>query len=255
MAHKLDKPKGKVTMNPDVIYDRVRKMMEMRHNMSDEEIMRHIHVSISMGNRKTGDIPSVSLIPIEDCGNCKACKDMCYDVRNDCRQDLPSVMKSRAKNSRLAHHFRSIYFSEIGHWLSFYKVPAFRWHIGGDILDEDYLIRMIDIANAHKGTIFFAFTKMFTLVNKVYEDCGCEFPENMKIIFSAWPGQEMHNPHNFPTANLLFTEDFAKSMGYDCVTTAHEGAIWCPGDCTNCLVEKKGCMHMKPGDEVIFQAH
>lgn len=42
-----------------------------------------LHVKISEGNTKLGAIPSVSLIPVMDCGNCAICAKSCYDLRND----------------------------------------------------------------------------------------------------------------------------------------------------------------------------
>ena len=35
--------------------------------------VENLHISISVGNTKLGAIPSVSLLPVIDCGNCKVC--------------------------------------------------------------------------------------------------------------------------------------------------------------------------------------
>lgn len=47
------------------------------------ENVSDLHVKISDGNTKLGAIPSVSLIPVMDCGNCAICSKSCYDLRND----------------------------------------------------------------------------------------------------------------------------------------------------------------------------
>lgn len=47
------------------------------------ENVSDLHVKISEGNSKLGAIPSVSLIPVMDCGNCVICAKSCYDLRND----------------------------------------------------------------------------------------------------------------------------------------------------------------------------
>lgn len=47
------------------------------------ENVSDLHVKISDGNNKLGAIPSVSLIPVMDCGNCAICAKSCYDLRND----------------------------------------------------------------------------------------------------------------------------------------------------------------------------
>lgn len=41
------------------------------------ENVENLHVNISDGNKKLGAIPSVSLIPVMDCGNCAICAKSC----------------------------------------------------------------------------------------------------------------------------------------------------------------------------------
>ena len=177
-----------------------------------------LHVYIAKGNSKTGDaVPSVSLIPVYNCPNCKACQKLCYDLRNDCC--YPGCRAKRAMNAAILEADRDRYFKEISEAASMQRF--FRWHIGGDIINADYLI-----------------------VND-YLDAK-ELPKNLHIIFSAWVGQEMDNRHNMPTSNPLFA---------DGSTTAHDGAVYCSGNCTECARTGCGCWTMKSGDEVIFPAH
>lgn len=154
------------------------------------ENVSDLHVKISEGNNKLGAIPSVSLIPVMDCGNCAICAKSCYDLRND--MIYKEVIKTRAINSAILHEDPERYFKEIDGYLDYRFPRAFRFHIGGDIQNKWYLDKMCDIARKHKDTKFLAFTKMFDVCNE-YLDEGNVIPENMHILFSGWLGLKMDN--------------------------------------------------------------
>lgn len=146
------------------------------------ENVSDLHVKISDGNNKLGAIPSVSLIPVMDCGNCAICAKSCYDLRND--MIYKEVIKTRAINSAIYHEDPNRYFKEIDGYLDYRYPRACRFHIGGDIQDKWYLDKMCEIARKHKDTKFLAFTKMFDVCNE-YLDEGNVIPENMHILFSG----------------------------------------------------------------------
>lgn len=98
------------------------------------ENVSDLHVKISDGNTKLGAIPSVSLIPVMDCGNCAICSKSCYDLRNDLI--YKEVIKTRAINSAILHEDPERYFKEIDGYLDYRFPHAFRFHIGGDIKDK-----------------------------------------------------------------------------------------------------------------------
>lgn len=75
------------------------------------ENVENLHVKISEGNSKLGAIPSVSLIPVMDCGNCAICAKSCYDLRNDLI--YKEVIKTRSINSAIYHEDPERYFKEI----------------------------------------------------------------------------------------------------------------------------------------------
>ena len=156
------------------------------------ENVSDLHVKISDGNTKLGAIPSVSLIPVMDCGNCAICAKSCYDLRNDFI--YKEVIKTRAINSAIYHEDPERYFKEIDDYLNYRYPRAFRFHIGGDIQDKWYLGKMCEIARKHNDTKFLAFTKMFDVCNE-YIDEGNVIPENMHILFSGWLGLKMDNHH------------------------------------------------------------
>lgn len=146
------------------------------------ENVSDLHVKISDGNNKLGAIPSVSLIPVMDCGNCAICAKSCYDLRNDFI--YKEVIKTRAINSAIYHEDPERFFKEIDDYLNYRYPRAFRFHIGGDIQNKWYLDKMCEIARKHKDTKFLAFTKMFDVCNE-YLDDGNVIPERTCTSYSA----------------------------------------------------------------------
>lgn len=225
----------------ETIRKRVQKMLAFREEVDVE----NAHVKLSFENRKTGaQVPSVSLIPIADCGaNCKVCRRGCYDIRNVCLWS--SVQLSRATNSAIYHNDPEKYFGEIQHAVKFYR--AFRWHIGGDIVDHTYLSEMVRIANITPACEFLCFTKQYELINSYIDTYG-GVPKNLHIIFSDWRGAKFDNPHNLPISSPLWPDG---TKGPHCT----EKALHCPGNCTECAETNSGCWSLKNGETVLFDAH
>ena len=141
----------------DAIRKRVQSMLEFRNEVNVTEA----HVKFSYDNRKTGAlVPSVSLIPVADCGNCAVCAKGCYDVRNVCFQK--TVQKSRANNSAILREDPGKYWREIEQRISCLRF--FRFHVGGDIKDYSYFVNMVGIAVRNPHCEILAFTKMYDIV-------------------------------------------------------------------------------------------
>lgn len=233
-------PKNISPIKIETMKTRLAKMVNQANTYAQD--LENVHVYISSGNSKTGfAVPSVSLIPVKDCGNCATCSRLCYDLRNDLWR--PSVQVTRAQNSALAHNAIDRYFFEIKQACKAFRF--FRWHIGGDILNAAYLAGVLDVALYNPHCTFLIFTKRYDLIN-AYVANGGEVPANLQIIFSDWPGANMVNPYNFPTSSPVFA---------DGSTAAPANAIDCPGDCSNCAVMGSGCWTLKRGQGVIFAAH
>ena len=64
----MNKRNSYYEMNRDVFKNFVARGRESVKSVG--EAFRKKHVFISQGNKKVGDIPSVSLFPVIDCGNC-----------------------------------------------------------------------------------------------------------------------------------------------------------------------------------------
>jgi len=227
-------------ISSEAIKNRINKMLEYRNGINVESA----HVKLSFGNRKTGAlVPSVSTIPIVDCGNCKVCSKGCYDIKHVCI--YPNVQISRANNSAILQQDRKRFFAEIEAQVRFYAF--FRWHVGGDIKDLDYLDNVVRIARNIPTCQFLIFTKMYDLVNNYISSNG-ELPNNLHLIFSDWRNAEFDNPFNLPISSPIW-EDGTKGAH----TT--NKTFLCSGYCEECARINQGCWNAKKGDTILFEAH
>lgn len=89
-------------------------------------------------------------------------------------------------------------------------------------------------------TQFLVFTKAFAVVN-AYENVRA-LPSNLAVIFSAWPGMRIDNPHRHCIAWMQDgTED-----------RVPKDAVECPGNCENCGI----CFRLpKLRRDVVFHKH
>lgn len=196
-------------------------------------------ISISYGNRKMESIPSVSLPPIITCKNCATCAQKCYAAKL-CRI-YPSVKNAYEKNLDILTRDRNTYFDQIK--TAAKMTSFFRWHVSGDIIDIDYLHRMVKIAREIKTTNFLVFTKNYDVVNEYFTNH--KKPSNFKIIFSLpFNGAIIDNPHNLPTAAVI-------------IKGSEPGKTWkiCGGNCTNCACKGIGCWELKKGNTIAFYEH
>lgn len=191
-------------------------------------------ISISDGNTKLGSIPNISLLPGTDCGNCTLCIKDCYAMKPV--RMYPKTRAAWAKNSNLAKTDRVEYFKAILAWITLNQPEFFRWHVGGDILDQDYLEWMHIVARSSPSTKFLCFTKMYHL------DFS-RLPSNLVVVASMWPGLKSHkNIEHLPKA---WMQDGTE-------TRVPEDAIPCPGLCEDCGM----CWSLpRLGVDVVFKRH
>lgn len=207
--------------------------------MTKRIVENELKVSISKGNSKMGAVPSVSLPPIVTCKNCSSCSKDCYAAK--LARLRPSVRDAWQRNLTIVTKDRESYFTQV-------KAAAmitrfFRWHVSGDILDIDYLDRMVKLARDLKGTEFLAFTKNYEDVNEYFRNH--KKPANLHLIFSLpFDGAKIDNPHNLPTAAVIF-------KGQE---PAPEYKI-CGGNCTECACRGVGCWQLKKGETIAFNKH
>lgn len=197
-------------------------------------------ISISKGNSKLGQIPSVSLPAITTCRQC-ACSKICYAKKLE--RLRPTVRKAYQKNLDVLIHDPDTYWREVEAAIMMSRF--FRFHVGGDIPHYDYLVKMVEIAVRNPHCEILCFTKRYEFVNH-FVDTGNRIPANLHLIFSAWPGTPMDNPHRFPVAYVRFK---------DGLTLAPAGAQECGGNCTDCACTDGGCWTLNYGEAVVFNEH
>ena len=195
-------------------------------------------VSISKGNSKMGYIPSVSLPPVVTCASSCTCAKKCYAAKL-CRL-YPTVRKAYARNLDILKNNMDDYFTQVKAAAMVNKY--FRFHVSGDIYDMNYLDRMVKLANELPGTTFLAFTKQYNFINNYLQYAA--IPDNLKIIFSEWPGMDMDNPYNLPVAHVIFKNQ----------VPADDWKI-CGGNCTECACRGVGCWELKKGEHIAFYEH
>lgn len=196
-------------------------------------------VSISNGNRKMGQIPSVSLPPVITCKNCSTCAKKCYAAKL-CRI-YKSVREAYNNNLEILKADRDSYFLQVKAAATMSRY--FRFHVSGDIIDSDYLDRMVKIARELKGTEFLAFTKNYEDVNAYFETH--KKPRNLHLIFSLpFTGATINNPHNLPTAAVI-------------MKGSEPDPNWkiCGGNCSECACQGVGCWELKKGETIAFYEH
>lgn len=188
-----------------------------------------------------GNIPSVSLPSIVTCIKC-GCNRICYAHRIE--KIRPPVRQAYLHNWNLYKSNKEVYWREIEATIMLSRF--FRFHVSGDIPDQDYIHRMIDIANRNQHCEILCFTKKFDICNKEISERKGELPKNLHLIYSGWKGLKMKNPYNLPEAHVRYR---------DYSTTAREDAIECGGNCVECAITDSGCWVLKNGEQVVFNQH
>ena len=149
-----------------------------------------------------------------------------------------TVKNAWDNNFELLKTDREKYFQDIKDFLSKSRRKPyhfFRWHVSGDIMDQDYLENMKGIAKEYPDMNFLAFTKRYDL------DFS-DLPKNLAVVFSAWPDWPLPE-HSLPVA---WMQDGTETR-YD-----EDKTLECPGNCETCGM----CWSLKKIDrDVIFHKH
>lgn len=199
-------------------------------------------VHISPGNSKMGAIPSVSLPAGETCRHDAPCFRKCYARRLEAFRQ--TVHDSYVENLVTLIQDPATYWREVEGAVMMNRF--FRFHVSGDIPNEDYFRHMIDIADRNPHCEILCFTKKYEIVNDCITENGGFLPVNLHLIFSAWKGLEMQNPYELPEAHIRFK---------DGTTTARPDAIPCSGNCTDCAKHEGGCWRLKLGEQLVIKEH
>lgn len=200
-----------------------------------------LHVTISGGNVKMGDVASVSLLPFLTCpARCHStCAGKCYAAK--IANLRKNVMESYAKNTALAHKYSALYWHEVNKACA--GVRFFRFHVSGDIINYEYFENMVKCAKNNVHCEMLAFTKNYEVVNK-WIDNNSDLPENLHVLFSGWANLKPINPHNLPETNVI-------------LKGAAPAENWkiCGGNCFDCGCRGLGCWQAVKGDVIAFHEH
>lgn len=196
-------------------------------------------ITISKGNRKMGEIKSVSLPPVVTCAEGCTCAKKCYAMKM-CRI-YKNVKASYDKNLSIYETNPNEYWQQVEDAMCTSRF--FRMHVAGDIPTYKYLLEMIFVVAHNPWCDILVFTKRYDFVNR-WLDEGGELPSNLHLIFSEWEGMEMNNPHNLPVAHVIFKGEEPK-----------ENWNICSGNCLECAKKKANCWSLGNGEHVAFHEH
>lgn len=174
-------------------------------------------IHIIRGNTKIGNTANISLPPVSGCVNSLLCQDKCYAVKF--YQMYPEVKRAWDANLKEVTENSNYYFEQVRRYLLRYRPRYFRWHVAGDILDQNYFDNMQEIAEDYYFVNFVCFTKNYEL------RIGA-LPPNLSLIVSIWPGipfPKRYEGHVLPMAFLEVKEE-TRATNY----------IKCRGFCETC---------------------
>jgi len=184
--------------------------------MSYDEI-----VSLSPGNSKLGRIWSISLPPLVTCAVDAPCRKHCY--ARFCYCLYPNTKKAWDNNllsfcKSPLNFFRALK-DEFG---KHKKREFFRFHIGGDIVNDTYFRWLCDFCYWFPETNVMAYTKKHEYFNFI------DLPKNLSLCASFWP--------NWGNAALILPR-FNRVWMRPVKGTEHripKNAFECPGKCSSC---------------------
>ena len=201
--------------------------------------MNQQKVSISLGNRKMGEIPSVSLPACVTCNPDAPCFKECYAAK------IERIYKTAAaaynRNLDILNTDWNSYWEQVRRAVSMARY--FRFHVSGDIPNAAYFKEMVITARKYPNTTILVFTKQYSIVNH-YIDVFGALPNNLKVIFSNWGAWKCNNPYNLPQCEVIFKGE----------KPADQWKI-CGGNCTECACAGIGCWELKNNETIAIYKH
>lgn len=235
-----------------------------------------LHVAISQGNMKLGNIPQFNTLPGDEplklkngqvltnikgtCGGCCTdCKASCYAIRSACLHHNATI-KAWGGNTVIARTDPKKVKKEIKEFCQKNIVKYFRFHTSGEFESIEQIKLYCEICNEIDDVIFYVYTKRFDLIYKYFVIEGNELPDNFIINLSEWHGniEEFkrncrYNTSFFDKLNVFAYDDNCEKAAYASTLvhcpaidkTGHETGITC-AQCRRC---------MKHGSKTAVYAH
>ena len=180
--------------------------------------------------------PGITCSPGVPCFNSGCYARKFYNLRTTCKLAWDH-------NYRLVQLERNFYFTSIGVAIARANIKLFRWHVSGDLIDMDYLVRMNALARTLPKVKFLAFTKQYGIIEQFITD-ESDQAENLSIVISTWPGLMIP-----PALDHLPTAWMRDPVKPD--VRIPEKATECDGGCEKCGL----CWGLKHGESVVFDKH
>ena len=202
-----------------------------------------LHVSFS-GNDKTGSVMALNLPVEKSCDHRCECYDKkkCYACGGHYNRGSNQVGYAENLAFFLTHTSEEFIQAVVDDVKENGTSRLFRWFTCGDILNERFLVCMIEIAKRLKHIRFWTYTKKYKIVNNFVSCNGLDsIPENLVIIYSHWMNEDgsyfpMENPYEFPTSEFIpfGREDLIDTVSHLCPCSnpmSHEKCATCENPC------------------------
>lgn len=200
-----------------------------------------MHLRVSPGNSKIGDVPNISLAPVRSCGDVP-CVDKCYALNTYRR--WTTVRKAWDNNLDYYLMDPQAFFAEVEEHFAGMNSSRFRLFVGGDFPDKRFFKNVVRVAKKFPLVSILAFTKRYGSV----PPNPSALPSNLNIILSIWPGLEIPEAaRNYPTAWLSCDERFDPYYGKG------SSYIKCRSKCGECGYRCWGVA--SPQLPVVFDLH
>lgn len=195
---------------------------------------------VSRGNTKLGNCVNISFPPVVTCCKDAPCIKECYALKHAYAL-YKNVKAAWDGNLKLWLEEPGEFQKQFWDYLGRTRCKMCRINVGGDIPDEAFLAMVAATATRFPKIKFLAFTKKYDLI----DGYKSKFPENLRIVLSAWPGYKLPKrlQKKFPVAWMLDKDNLDKRIP--------EGTTVCPGACETCGL----CWEMKEGENVCFEKH
>lgn len=201
-------------------------------------------ISMSNKNSKTGIACLNIAFPVVTCREDAPCKNVCYACKG-C-QTMAVVQGAYYRNLRLYNDDPDNFFEQIYYKVKFSGLPKVRWFDSGDIPDDDFFDRMVELCKRTPTVKHMCFTKKYEIVN-TYIDNNGKLPDNLNVMFSAWDVLwGVPNPHGLGVAYVDFKD---KRLNPEMPSNA----FVCPGRESTCSA--CGACWSKKLKAVVFHQH
>lgn len=168
---------------------------------------------LSDGNTKLAadNIVSFNLIPIVHCPMAGACKQYCYATVGQQAFRSGVLRRARAFLATQQADFVPRMIAEVARAVK-KGARAVRVHDSGDFYSYEYMMQWLEIAKAHPGVRFYAYTKMVSLVRLAYKN-GL-VPDNFRLIQSLGGVADARIDHSLPHSRIFTSHEDLLAAGY-----------------------------------------